>query len=134
MARLQKTLKRYERHFLLGLVILLLLTFSISGAVTCQGEGGSGGEHGGTYLVAPGERRSASSFEWQTAYNRLQKFRRAVVRGIDAEAREVCGKDRADEIGHRVAGFADGHGNGFAAGGVRVEKLPQARKRIVRQV
>ena len=63
-----------------------------------------------------------------------QKIGRAVVRRVDAETRKVGRKDRADEIGHRVARLADGHGDGIAAGGVRVEKFPQARKRIFWQV
>jgi malate dehydrogenase (oxaloacetate-decarboxylating)(NADP+) len=47
---------------------------------------------------------------------------------------DIGGQNRGDKIGHRVAWFADGHGNGFAAGRMRVQKLPQTRKRIVRQV
>ena len=79
---------------------------------------------GHRHAIAPGD----------PARNGRQKLGRTVVWRVDAKAAKVRGQDRADEIRHGVARLADGHGDGVAAGGVRVEKFPQTRKRIVWQV
>src|SRR5437764_93550 len=39
MARMWKRFKKYERHFLIGLVVILLATFSITGALRSCGRG-----------------------------------------------------------------------------------------------
>ena len=55
--KIKKLYKKYERWVLIGLVVLLLATFSIGGALTnCGGEGrGGGNKLGGTYEPVPGE-------------------------------------------------------------------------------
>jgi hypothetical protein len=62
------------------------------------------------------------------------KSRRAVVRGVAPEAFEALRDHVPHPDGKGVTRLADGHGNGFAARLVDVEKLPQTRKRIIRQV
>ena len=63
-----------------------------------------------------------------------QKLWRAVVGGIDTEACDIGGHDRGDEIRHRVARLADGHGDGVCPRRMTVQQPPQTRKRILRQV
>jgi hypothetical protein len=75
MSRFAKTIKKYERHFLLGLVIILLATFSVTGAIQCAGGGGRGGEgYGGSFLATPTERTEISDSDfvaWQRRYHLL---------------------------------------------------------------
>src|SRR5689334_15548656 len=57
MPRMWKKFRQYERWFLLGLVIILLATFSISGTLT-RGQGSNPGDkdEGGSVEAAPGKR------------------------------------------------------------------------------
>ena len=64
----------------------------------------------------------------------VEKVWGAVIGGVAGETVDIGGEDRADKGGHRMARLADGHGNGRTAGGMGVQKLPQTRKRIIRQV
>jgi hypothetical protein len=52
---------------------------------------------------------------------RRQKLWRAIIRGVEAEAVDVFRQNLGHEGGHGVFRLADGHGNGIAAGGVRIE-------------
>ena len=75
MARFRKVYKKYERHFLIGLVILLLATFSIEGALS-PGSGPAGGsnELGGSFQVSPTERMEISDEEYDERYARFVRF------------------------------------------------------------
>ena len=66
--------------------------------------------------------------------NRAQQRRRALIRGIFAEICKVFRQHLPHEIGHRVARLADGHGDGFAAGSMRIQQRPQTRECVFGQV
>ena len=70
----------------------------------------------------------------QPAGDRRQQLGRAVVRGIFAETVQICRQNRPDEIGNRMSGLANGHRDRGVTRRVMVQKLPQTRKRIIRQV
>ncbi|MDJ0520450.1 MAG: type II secretion system protein GspG [Planctomycetota bacterium] len=79
MARIRKLYKKYERHFLLGIVILLLASFSITGAFSCQPTGPSGSyKLGGSYTVAPGERDEISDEEFDRLFAKHYNFQYAI--------------------------------------------------------
>jgi hypothetical protein len=68
-----KKFKDYERHFLLGLVIILLATFSISGTIRgCARDRASGGkdtsDEGGSVEAAPGKRVEVTSDEFTAVH------------------------------------------------------------------
>src|SRR5262245_24093612 len=74
MSRLSKKIKKYERHLLLGIVIILLASFSITGAM-CKERGGTVRDLGGSFVVLPTtkERASISSTDfahWEDRYFR----------------------------------------------------------------
>ncbi len=75
MASLRKTFKQYERYILLGLVILLLGSFSITGAMRCAGpeQPGTYGL-GGSFEVAPGERMDISDAEYDERYDQYRRM------------------------------------------------------------
>jgi hypothetical protein len=70
-----KNVKKFERWVLIGVVIILIATFSISG-VTSQGCGGarsaSGDDYGGTYQPAPGKTRTVTDEDVREAFARYQ--------------------------------------------------------------
>lgn len=79
MGRLSKTFKKYERHFLLGLVVLLLLTFSVGGAVSCQDKRRTGtADHGGEFLLTPSKSTGLDNNEFLNWRNRLDPYRHTV--------------------------------------------------------
>lgn len=75
-----KNLKKYERHFLIGLVVLLLASFSITGALSfCHDTtGGRRIEAGGTFEPTPGEKVEISDSEFVERYDRQRSFLAAV--------------------------------------------------------
>lgn len=73
MARIWNRFKNYERHFLIGLVIVLLATFSISGAIRGMGRaGGAGGDYGGSLEPGPGLRVDVSDDDYLEVRNRYE--------------------------------------------------------------
>lgn len=70
----------------------------------------------------------------QPAADAVQQRRRAVVGRVDAKAVKIGVQHLGQEIRRRVARLADGHRDGLTARGMRIQKLPQTRKRIIRQV
>lgn len=78
MAHWTKAFKRYERHFLLGLVIVLLATFSVAGAVTqCAGGGpapGAGDLGGSFQLAGQPDRVEVSDADMQKLLLRYQQY------------------------------------------------------------
>ena len=79
MGRFSKTLKKYERHFLLGLVIILLLTFSVGGAIQCQNNQADGAlDYGGAFLVTPSKRDDVDNNEFWGWARRLDGYRQTV--------------------------------------------------------
>ena len=78
MSRWQKRLKKYERHILLGLLILLLVSFSVVGAVQCQSQGATGPDYGGTFQATPTKTETLSSTEFVGRANRFDRFRYAL--------------------------------------------------------
>jgi hypothetical protein len=76
-----KKFKRFERHFLIGLVVLLLASFSVTGALTfCEdrSDDGSRLRAGGTFEVVPGDRVEVSDAEFADAHMRRRQFLAAV--------------------------------------------------------
>lgn len=71
-----RTLKRFERHFLIGLVVLLLATFSVSTSLSfCEGGRSEGGaDYGGTFEVAPETRVAVDKDEFHAAGRHYQAF------------------------------------------------------------
>src|SRR5262245_15178747 len=72
-SRWKKLFKQYERHVLIGVVIVLLATFSISGIFT-RGSGGGGKrtDNGGDFEVAPGKRVTITSDEFDEVRARYE--------------------------------------------------------------
>lgn len=78
MSRMKKTLKRYERPILLATVVILLATFSVTGAVTCGSNAGDRSLHmGGTFNVNPSQREEVSDTEFDSQRDLTRKFRQA---------------------------------------------------------
>ena len=75
MGSLSKTMKKYERRILLGLVILLLVSFTVVGAVQCGTQGGPAVDHGGSFQVTPAKRATVSSQEFFETWPRYDRFR-----------------------------------------------------------
>ena len=75
--------KRYERHIMLGLVTILLATFSITGAMAgCFDRGGSdsqGPKYGGTYLVSANETTELTDAEYAKYANQFFTWHRAIA-------------------------------------------------------
>ena len=80
MASWSKTFKRYERHIMLALVILCLITFSVTGALAkCGGSADAGVRHlGGSFQATPTERVEISDEDLERRLQRVQAFYRAV--------------------------------------------------------
>ena len=79
MGRWSKRIKRYERHLLLGLVILLLVSFSITGAIQCQGQGGERAtDWGGDFLITPTRKESLSNDDFVGRWMRYMRYLSAV--------------------------------------------------------
>ena len=79
MGRFSKTLKKYERQFLLALVVLLLLTFSVGGAIQCQDKRGEAAvDYGGEYLVTPTKTEGLDSNAFVAWLRRLDGYRTTV--------------------------------------------------------
>jgi|GEM_PF-3282597 len=78
MAHWTKTFKAYERHFLIALVILLLVAFSVTGALTqCSGGGQGGPENGlgGSFsVVGSAERVEVSDAEMLKTVQRYDAY------------------------------------------------------------
>jgi hypothetical protein len=73
MARIWNRFRQYERHVMIGLVIVLLATFSISGVL--RGRGGAGGRRfGGTFQVVPGKTVELSDDEFEETLQRYAPF------------------------------------------------------------
>src|SRR5262245_30983948 len=73
MPRAWKNVRKYERWVLIGIVIILLATFSVTGATRqgCAVGGGRGAnDHGGSFEVAPGKRESVSEEDFWSVYMR----------------------------------------------------------------
>lgn len=79
MASLKKRFKKYERHFLLAIVIILLASFSITGAFSCQSQGpGNSYNLGGSFNVAPGEREEMSNQDFDRSFAKYNNFQAAI--------------------------------------------------------
>ncbi len=80
MARLRKFYKKYERHVLLGLVIILLATFSITGALRCEGTGEPEKTFklGGEFQASPTSRTEISDSEFDRLFALHYNFQRAI--------------------------------------------------------
>ena len=74
MSGFSKRLKKYERHILLGLVVLLLVSFSVMGAVQCTGPKGTVRDLSGTFQASPRETVTIPSDEFARTWSRYQPF------------------------------------------------------------
>jgi hypothetical protein len=145
MARFRKKVKRYERWILIGVVIVILATISVTGI---QGRGCSKAgawDGSGSFLVAPGKRKEVTSDEYLAARVRYERYYRQqfpVTVRYDAElppaARtlpvdlatwiHVVLVEAAKEAGYRVgdAELADGVKR---AVGIRLQGMVPGRSR-----
>ncbi len=96
MAKIAKAMKKYERNFLIGLVVLLLATFSIGGAQTCAEQQGGVSDYqlGGTFKVSPSERMEISNEEYETRYREYRRLMSAIY--SPSLAFGIPGQDRED--------------------------------------
>jgi hypothetical protein len=79
MVSLKKRFKKYERHFLLAIVIILLASFSVTGAFSCQGQGPNSSYNlGGTFNVAPGEGEEMTDQEFDRAFAKYNNFQYSI--------------------------------------------------------
>ncbi|MFO0934066.1 MAG: type II secretion system protein GspG [Planctomycetota bacterium] len=87
MSRAWKQVKQYERWVLIGIVVLLLATFSVTGAARgCSRNGPVGKEDlGGKFEPAPGKTREVSHEEFLAVFRRYDAFYSA--RGIGPSIR-----------------------------------------------
>ena len=120
MSRMRKIYKKYERWVLLALVILLLATFSITGAASCEGQGERGSWHlGGSYLVAPSERAELSDEEYDRMFARWANFQRALRMPTREFRNYVMGLQPDDTFkaawAHHLA-YSAGEAAGYRAG------------------
>ena len=72
MASFKKSYKRYERVFLLGLVFLLLATFSIGGAMSCEPQRGEREAFGGSLSVPGGGEVTVDDEEWTRTFDNVR--------------------------------------------------------------
>lgn len=79
MSRMKKTLKKYERPILLAIVVILLATFSVAGAVRCGSDAADRSIHmGGSFNVTPSEREDVSDTDFDVARAHTRQFQSAV--------------------------------------------------------
>jgi len=79
MSRFKRLYKKYERHFLLGIVIILLASFSITGAFSCQDRGQAATyKMGGEFNVAPGVREEVGDKEFDRIFAKYYNFQNAI--------------------------------------------------------
>ena len=71
-SRVKKLFKQYERHVLIGVVIILLATFSISGIFTRGAPMGKPKDDGGDFEVTPGKRVTVTSDEFEEVRARYE--------------------------------------------------------------
>jgi hypothetical protein len=125
MAHWTKSFRRYERHFLLGLVILLLASFSVTGALKRCGQESTTApakQLGGSFQVSPKKRMEVSDAEMIERADRHAQFARIPgndasltyeefgrarpERGLNVEVKRawlhIVGSEAAREAGFRV--------------------------------
>jgi hypothetical protein len=101
MARVWKKFRKYEKAMLLGLVVILLVMFNVTGVVTCAKRADQG-DFSGSFEVAPGNRVEVSHEEFVTTYNRYRRF----LRAFGASFRYGIELGRADDLGDEQATWA----------------------------
>ena len=73
MSQFWKNVKKYERSLMLGLVIVILASFSVVGlASQCSraGQQGDARDIGGTFMTASGRKVTVSDQEFRNVYTR----------------------------------------------------------------
>lgn len=120
MSKVRKVYKKYERWVLLGLVILLLATFSITGATSCEDSGPRSVHNlGGTFLVAPGERAEISDEEFDAdtvRWTALQNTLRVPSREFGREVLGSGGRNRFRRAWRHIIPYRAGLEAGYRAG------------------
>lgn len=90
-----KQVKKYERWVLIGIVVILLATFSVSSVTArgCSGPRRTQDDYGGSFEVAPGKRVSVSHEDFLEVYDRYAPLYEAGFGGpsilFGAEMREA---------------------------------------------
>jgi len=122
MSRTGKQVKQFERWVLIGIVVLLIATFSVTG-VTSRGCGGHaptrGEDLGGTFQVAPGQSRTVTHEDFLAVFRRYEALYARVLGPSlrfagemieDRNSRKLIGTwmhivqvEAAKEAGYRVA-------------------------------
>lgn len=130
MARMRKIYKKYERHILLGLVIILLATFSITGAMQCRNraQGGKTLELGGSFNPTPAKRVEIDDEEFQRLYARYHDFQRAVSMPSREYREHVLGQGAWDSFGAawaHIMSLAAAEEVGYRAGEHQVHTAAQ---------
>jgi hypothetical protein len=121
MSRAWKQVKNYERWVLIGIVVLLLATFSVTGSARGCSRGGPGGNQdlGGTFEVAPGKTRTVSHDDLLTVFRRYEALHARILgpsirfagemldersaRGLLGTWMHVAQVEAAKEAGYRVS-------------------------------
>src|SRR5262245_41805960 len=105
MAHWSKTFRRYERHFLIALVVLLLAAFSVTGAISrcsrLEGGGHSTTQKiGGSFQATPKKRVEISDDEMVERTREISAFTavRDNVLTLEYERFDLHPKNRASEV------------------------------------
>ncbi len=126
MASFKKTYKRYERAFLLGLVFLLLATFSIGGAMSCDQQTGPAMEaYAGSFNVPGGGEAEVDEDDWNQAFLNVRALQ-ASTGTLTAEYADFFdGRDTTD-LRHatwvQLLGTKLGKAAGYKAGKSQVDQ------------
>jgi hypothetical protein len=131
-----KKLKKYEWWFLVGLVIILLATFSVAGMCTGPAPGGPG-RNGGTFQIAPNRREKLSDADVTSALRQYAAPQGLYQRALGPSVRwssEWSGVAPEDRLTPSQAAWAHlVEVRSAVESGVRVgdEELRQALKRLI---
>ncbi len=82
MSRTGKQVKQFERWVLIGIVVLLIATFSVTGVTSrgCGGAAPTGGEDlGGTYEVAPGRPVTVTHEDFLAVFRRYESLYARII-------------------------------------------------------
>ena len=135
MARAKKRFKEYERWVLIGLVVVLLATFSVTGAVRGCEKTPTQEDFGGSYEPTPGQRAEVSDLDFRSVLNRYTPFLMTEGWGPSVKfGSELAHQDREERQRSEFATWQHIAAVGAAeAAGYRVgaEELQEAVKEMV---
>jgi hypothetical protein len=100
MPRLKKIFKKYERMILLGLVILLLASFSITGAIRCARTGGGPKTRGmgGSFKISPSDTEEISDEDFDKLVMQQDVFRTAMPFASHEFLQQTFGMEQPTDV------------------------------------